>query len=446
MNFSWTKFFRRFSKTNAFEIFKSIMSIVNNSLIAQFENIYEYSFKSNQIKVIQCFFDEQDVIFFAKTKYEKSMILYSLFVLKIDIIILLIFSLNALKMNQNKIIQRLNANVNSCILNDEIIIVTLLNKIKTKTYFHILTSSKLALFNVFFKKVLQDFEFCDRICLVVIDETHLMKDWFSWRNKYNRFCELRNILFRIISFFVTSIILEDELIAKLIKKLKFSKNVKFIHESMNREKIFFNVQNIHVIFIVNFEDLRFLIANVNQSLKKIILYEERIQTLIDVRQTLIKFHVQIQKNVDQIEKEIKCYNEKMSNFEKIRIYEDFSQFDFVIRILCVIDVMKLKMNIVDVNLIIQWKESFSLRAFMQRIDRATKDSDQIDEFIWFHSKWCKKEKSIRFNLVAESSQFRIVTNANELKNNFNSKTKVNDEKKKTQVKKSKKKTANEKRA
>jgi hypothetical protein len=159
-------------------------------------------------------------------------------------------------------------------------------------------------------------------------------------------------LFRIISFFVISIILEDELIAKLIKKLKFSKNVKFIHESMNRKKIFFNVQNIHVVFIVNFKNLRFLIANVNQSLKKIILYEEKIQTFIDVKQTLIKFHVKTRNNVDQIEKEIKCYNEKMSNFEKIKIYEDFSQLDFVIRILCVIDVLRLKMNIIDVNLII----------------------------------------------------------------------------------------------
>jgi hypothetical protein len=378
------------------------------------------------------------LFFFAKTKYEKNMILYSLFVLKIDIIILLIFSLNALKMNQNKIIQILNANINSYILNDEIIIVTLLNEIKTRTYFHILINSKFALFNVFFKKVLQDFEFCNRICLVVIDETHLMKNWFNWRNKYDRFCELRNILSRIIFLFVILITFEDELIAKLIKKLRFNENVKIIHESMNRKKIFFNVQNIHVVFIVNFEDFRFLIANVNQSLKKIILYEKRIQTLIDVKQTLIKFHVKTRKNVDQIEKEIKCYNEKMSNFEKIRIYEDFSQFDFVIRILCVIDVMKLKMNIVDVNLIIQWKESFNLRAFMQRIDRATKNSDRIDEFIWFHSKWYKKKRSTRFNLVVESSQLRIVTNANELKNNFNSKTKMNDEEKKIQIKKSKK--------
>jgi hypothetical protein len=376
------------------------------------------------------------------------MILYSLFVLKIDIIILLIFFLNALKMNQSRIIQKLNANVNSCILNDEIVIVTLLNEIITRTYFYILMSSKFALFNVFFRKVLQDFEFCDRICLVVIDETHLMKDWFSWRSKYDRFCELRNILFCIIFFFVISITFEDELIAKLIKKLRFSENVKFIHESMNRKKIFFNVQNIHVAFIVNFEDLRFLIANVNQSLKKIILYEERIQTLIDVKQTLIKFYVKTRKNVDQIENKIRCYNEKMSNFEKIRIYEDFSQFDFVIRILCVIDVMRLKMNIVDVNLIIQWQKSFNLRAFMQRIDRATKDLNWVDEFIWFHSKWCKKERSTRFNLVAESSQLRIVTNASELKNNFNSKTKMNDEKRKAQVKKKQKlkKTASEKRA
>jgi hypothetical protein len=75
------------------------MSIANNALIAQLKIIHNYTFKSNQIKAIQCFFDERDVIFFARTKYKKNMILYSLFVLKIDIIILLIFSLNILIMN-----------------------------------------------------------------------------------------------------------------------------------------------------------------------------------------------------------------------------------------------------------------------------------------------------------------------------------------------------------
>jgi hypothetical protein len=138
----------------------------------------------------------------------------------------------------------------------------------------------------------------------------------------------------------------------------------------------------------------------------------------------------------------------MSNFEKIKIYEDFSQLDFVIRILCVIDVLRLRMNIIDVNLIIQWKESFNLRGLMQRVDRATTDLNRIEEFIWFHSIWCKKERSTRFNFVVESSQFRNVMNANELKNKFNSKTKMNDEKRRTQIKKKAKsrKTASEKRA
>jgi hypothetical protein len=64
-------------------------------------------------------------------------------------------------MNQYKIIQKLNANVKSCILNDDIIIKTLLNEIKMKTYIHILTSLKLALFNISFRKVLQSFNFCN---------------------------------------------------------------------------------------------------------------------------------------------------------------------------------------------------------------------------------------------------------------------------------------------
>ncbi len=133
----------------------------DDALIAQLTYIHEYSSKKDQLKAIKCLRDERNVILFAKTDYEKSMILYSLFALKFDIIILLIFSLNALKMNQCRIIQKLNANVKSCILNDNIIIETLLNEIKMKTYIYILTSSKLALFNVSFRKVLQSFDFCD---------------------------------------------------------------------------------------------------------------------------------------------------------------------------------------------------------------------------------------------------------------------------------------------
>jgi superfamily II DNA helicase RecQ len=290
--------------------FLNMSNVHDDALIAQLTHIHEYSFKKNQLKTIKCFRDEQNVILFAKTNYEKSMILYSLFALKFDIIILLIFFLNALKMNQCKIIQKLNANVKSCILNDDIIIKTLLNEIKMKTYIHILTSLKLALFNVSFRKILQTFDFCDRICLVVIDEIHLMKNWFNERIKYDRFYELRNILFRIIFLFIISIILEDELIAKLIKKLKFNENVKFIHESMNRKKNILQRSEYSRCFHRQFRRFSLFDRECQSIIEKIILYEEKIQTFIDVKQTLIKFYVKIRNNVDQIEKKIKCYNKK----------------------------------------------------------------------------------------------------------------------------------------
>jgi hypothetical protein len=147
---------------------------------------------------------------------------------------------------------------------------------------------------------INEFETCAVQCLVqksFANIRFLRSSLFRrhWRNSFDeKLIQLTNQIWSSLRtakhfisyhffFFVISIIFENELIAKLIKKLRFSENVKFIHESMNRKKIFFNVQNIHVVFIVNFENFCFLIANVNQSLKKIILYEEKIQTFIDVK-------------------------------------------------------------------------------------------------------------------------------------------------------------------
>jgi hypothetical protein len=50
---------------------------------------------------------------------------------------------------------------------------------------------------------------------------------------------------------------------------------------MNREKNILQRSKYSRCFYRHFEDLRFLIANINQLLKKIILYEEEIQTFID---------------------------------------------------------------------------------------------------------------------------------------------------------------------
>ncbi len=72
-----------------------------------------------------------------------------------------------------------------------------------------------------------------------------------------------------------------------------------------------------------------------------------------MKEVLIQFYMKLDATSSQVSKAIRCYNEKMSETEKLSIYENFMKEDSIIRILCVTDVMRLSMNILDVNIIIQ---------------------------------------------------------------------------------------------
>jgi hypothetical protein len=123
-----------------------------------------------------CVLNDRDCILSIKIKYEKNMILYSSSTLRMNTIILLIMSLNVLQNDQKNFILRMNSIIKSCVFNDEIIIKKLLNEIKYEMYNHVLINSKLALFNEFFRIVLQSSFFRERLVLVVIDEIHLVKN------------------------------------------------------------------------------------------------------------------------------------------------------------------------------------------------------------------------------------------------------------------------------
>ncbi len=140
------------------------------------KNIHDYESKSKQLKIVICLLNDRDCILFVKTKYEKNMILYSSSTLRMNTMILLIMSLNALQNDQRNFILKMNSKINSCVFNDEIITKKLLIEIKYETYIHILINSKIALFNEFFREILQSSIFRERLVLVAIDEIHLMKN------------------------------------------------------------------------------------------------------------------------------------------------------------------------------------------------------------------------------------------------------------------------------
>jgi hypothetical protein len=142
---------------------------INKKLIMKLKNIHDYESKSEQLKIIMCVLNDRDCILSIKTKYEKSMILYSSSTLRMNSIIL--------QDDQKNFILKMNSNIKSCVFNDEIIIKKLLNEIKYEMYNHILINFELVSFNESFKIVLQNSFFRERLVLVVINEIYLMKNW-----------------------------------------------------------------------------------------------------------------------------------------------------------------------------------------------------------------------------------------------------------------------------
>ena len=172
----------------------------------------------------------------------------------------------------------------------------------------------------------------------------------------------------------------DKLAKKLIVNLRLNADVKVLKESIDREDLFFNVRMLHIASTTSFDDLRFLTTVVG-SLPKVIIYGDSIALLIRIRETLTKFYREAGGNITRARRAIRCYNGPMSEVEKTSIYEDFQEVDSEIRILCATDAMGLGMNIVDVDIIIQWKQPPSIRAFMQRAGRAARGMGRVSEFI-----------------------------------------------------------------
>ena len=157
-------------------------------------------------------------------------------------------------------------------------------------------------------------------------------------------------MFRIVSIFVISTTFTKKLIKKIVNNLKLNENVKIIQKFIDRENIFYNVQ---IIKFFEFKNFRFLIFNISAFISKIIIYKNFIVAFKKMMKILIDFYVTNEITSNQTRIVIKCYNEKMFEFEKFKICEKFFKSNSNIRILCFTDVMKLSMNIIDIDIVIQ---------------------------------------------------------------------------------------------
>jgi hypothetical protein len=150
-----------------------------------------------------------------------------------------------------------------------------------------------------------------------------------------------------------------------------------------------------------------------------IIYDVVINTFLKIKQILIRLYEKNQITSSQVHQAIRCYNEQMINVEKIKIYEKLLKFNFNIRILFVVNAMRFDMNISNVDICIQWKKIFNVRALMSRANRTTKDVDRFEKFIWFSLAWCKEKRTITSTRDMRRCSLRQVSN---IKDEIDSKT------------------------
>ncbi len=150
---------------------------------------------------------------------------------------------------------------------------------------------------------------------------------------------MRNILSRIVLFFVISAILKNQLTAQLVDILRFNVSVKIIKKFVDRKDLFFSIQQIHHFSFFNFEDLRFLIFifDINILLIKIIVYEDFINNFVQIKKALILFYIKVEATSNQLIKQFdvimkKCSRQKNSRFMKIS-FKRILQFEFSVSLI-----------------------------------------------------------------------------------------------------------------
>ena len=142
--------------------------------------IFGFTLHEEQINAISYLFYEQtNFLLLAKTGFGKSIIFQLLlFMTAIPEVVLIFLPLKLLQAEQSEIINKLS-NGRALVLNGENNHKYVYKQVVKGDYTHIFTSPKIALSKKFKKNILDDPEFTARLCLLTVDEIHLVNQWWK---------------------------------------------------------------------------------------------------------------------------------------------------------------------------------------------------------------------------------------------------------------------------
>lgn len=145
----------------------------------------------------------------------------------------------------------------------------------------------------------------------------------------------------------------------------------------------------------DFQNLFFFILNavvLSQSILKTIIY---MNTIHEIQRAVACLWLRLMKHefTENVSKIIQLYFSLMMKRDKTRISQEFQIACLCHRIIIVTDAMRMRMNIFNIVIVVQWLISSDANSIVQRMSWAAWESDHFEHFIWITSSVFSNRKS-----------------------------------------------------
>lgn len=374
----------------------------NHAIYKAIELLYGYCPRSGQQEALHhLIYKRRDLILIAKTAFGKSMLLQAISILLNQTITLVILPLQQIGVEQAGYIQRIGGR--PYFLNSDTISPSVLSEIKKGKYTHILISPELAIGDKFRSVALNE-GFQKHLCLVVIDEAHLVSLWGkSFRTSYAKLNSIRSIIGADIPWLACSATLDDYALNSLRKNVHFNDDVKIQRTSINRPEIVVRRGLIPVSKGV--KALRFLFFQESGGTTP----DEAYKSALDIPKTFVFFDSKkvAMAAVQEIRRWLQgsehhgytsadalqvvaFFHRRTSAFDKTRIIEKFQKPDSKLRVICATEALGMGVDVKNVRRTVQFSvhNESEIAVLWQRGGRSSRDRGN-GEMIFLFPAWTK---------------------------------------------------------
>lgn len=390
--------------------------------------VFGFTLHEAQIDAIcTLFYDQRDLLLLAKTGFGKSLIFQLLpFMPPATGVVLVLMPLKLLQAEQSALINKIPRG-KAIVLNGENNQKDVQLGIARGDYSHVFTSPEIALSKKFKKNVLDHSQFTDRLCLLAVDEIHLVDEWGKgFRPLYAEIEKVRKRIPCHVPLLGVSATLTKKVRLRVVEKAGFLPNYRLMQTSLDRAEI----MQIHR-FMEHAKssclDLQFVLPKVAtkaSDIQKTIIF---VNTLTEIRPIILIFQEWMIKlgYPEESWKWIRPYYSAISEWDKTLTANAFQisgDENTECTILVATDAYGMGIDNPDVKLVIQWDIPLSFDSMIQRMGRAGRKGGQ-STFVFFTPKWSRikdpKEIEKRQSKNSKSSLDSGVTTANAQLSNSN---------------------------